>query len=485
MKPLLRRLCTCLAPLALSACANHAGIAPTLTTLEIGELQSTTPAAQADVWPRVDWWREFADAALAGLIDQALADNPDLQATRARLARAAALAEMAAGERWPRLDATAEVTRMRFTERGQVPPPFGGTTATVNEATLDGLWELDFFGKNREALQAALGSAQAAAADHQAARILLASDVARRYVNVARLLAQRSLLQRHIGQQRERHELIQRRHVAGIDPRSDLDGIEALLAQSQRDLAAIDGELDITRHALAALLGKAPEALAQLDARLPALTTPAPAQPLRVELLGHRADVAAARWRVEAAEHQRASARAAFYPNIDLRAFVGYSSIGTLDHWFEAASRQPGVGIAFNLPIFDAGRLRAQYRTRSAETDLAIAGYNATLLNALRDVADELSTLQSIQTQLQRQHAVLTHTQRTLALSSRRHAAGISDRLEVLAAEAQVHPQLQQFTELQARWFDTRIRLIRALGGGYTQDANPPPHSPTADGSSD
>lgn len=485
MKPLLRRVCACLTAIALSACANHAGIAPTLTTLKIGELQSTTPAEQADVWPHTDWWHEFADVQLAGLIDQALANNPDLQATRARLARAAALTEMAAGERWPRLDASAEVTRMRFTERGQVPPPFGGATATVNDATLDGLWELDFFGKNREALQAALGSAQAAAADHQAARILLASDVARRYFDVARLLAQRDLLQRYIGQQRELHELIRRRHVAGIDPRSNLDEIEAQLEQGQRDLAAIDGELAITRHALAALLGKAPEALAQLEASLPALGTPSLPQQLPVELLGHRADVVAARWRVEAAEHQLASARAEFYPNIDLRAFAGYSSIGTLDHWFEAASRQPGVGIAFNLPIFDAGRLRAQYRTRSAETDLAIADYNATLLNALRDVADELSTLQSIQTQLQRQHAALTNAQRTLALGTRRHDAGISDRLEVLAAEARVHAQQQQFTELQARWFDTRIRLIRALGGGYTEDADPPPHTPSAGGSSD
>lgn len=473
MNPLQRHLCLWPLLIGLTACVPHPAMHPPLQPLELATGQAEAPVVPDSVWRRSDWWQAFADPQLSALITQALQANPDLQATRARLERAAAIAGASAASLWPRLDATGSVTRTRFSAQGEIPPPFAGSISNVNEAALEGVWEFDFFGRNREALQAAIGTTRAVAAEHQAAGILLASDIARRYFDLARQLSQRELLQQHVERQHERQRLLQRRHDAGIDSRDVLDEAHAQLQESTRELAALDGGIEGTHHVLATLLGKAPDALQTLTAQLPA-TTAFPVPPrLPADLLGHRADIVAARWRVEAARHQLASTRAGFYPNIDLRAFTGYSSIGTLDHWLEAASRQSGIGVAFNLPLFNAGRLRAEYRARSAEADLAIAGYNATLLNALRDVADELSALESTERQLQHQHSALESSLRALARSRQRHASGIGDRLEVLDAEAATYTRRSRLTELQARQTDDRIRLIRALGGGHPEDADP------------
>jgi outer membrane protein TolC len=162
------------------------------------------------------------------------------------------------------------------------------------------------------------------------------------------------------------------------------------------------------------------------------------------------------------------STKALFYPNINLRGFAGFSSIGFGD-FLAAGSRQPGLGIAISLPIFDADRLRNQYRAVTAQTDSAIASYNKTLINAFRDVADQLSTLQSLEKQLQRQRAALDSAQESLTLAQQRYRSGITGALPVLNTEANVLNQQRGLTDLQARWIDSRIKLIHALGGGFVE----------------
>lgn len=472
------RLCAMsLAALLASGCAHVPGIQPTLRMLALDD--AAEPAdrdASEGIWQRSDWWRELGDQQLSGLIEQALQSNPDLQAAQARFERAGAIAAMSRTTLWPRLDLDGSITRTRFSENGEIPPPFAGSAATVNDAAVEGVWGLDFFGRNRQALQAALGSARAAAAEQQAVRILLASEVARHYVDLARLLAQRDLLRGYIGQQDELQALLRRRHENGIDPRNDLDETSARLKESNRAIAALAAEIDLGRHALAVLLGKPPEALQSLDARQPASTTLSLPARLPADLLGHRPDVVASRWRVEAARHQLAATRAEFYPNVDLRAFTGYSSIGTLGNWLESGSRQSGIGLAFSLPLFNAGELRSAYRARNAETELAIAEYNATLLDALREAADTLSGLYSITQQLEHQQAAFDSSRHALSLSERRYAAGVGNRLEVLEAKAVLYARQQRLVDLQAQLLDARIRLIHALGGGYAED----PHVATS-----
>jgi outer membrane protein TolC len=170
---------------------------------------------------------------------------------------------------------------------------------------------------------------------------------------------------------------------------------------------------------------------------------------LPADLLGRRADLVAQRWRVEAAQRDVDVAPAQFYPNVNLVASVGLSSLG-LDNFIQAGSRTYGAGPALRLPIFEGGRLRANLGAKDAEVDAAVEGYNAALLRALREVADEVSSLQSLERQ-----------------------AGLGNFLTVLTAQTNVLTQARTATDLKARHLGSEVALTRALGGGYSADTLP------------
>lgn len=456
--------------LALAGCASYSGIAPEAKTLDPATLAGNPAGEAYAAWPKEDWWRELQDPVLNDLIEKALADSPSLQAASAKLARARAVSDVAESTLSPQLKLSLDSTRERFSERGTTPPPYAGTTRTINDLQAGGQWELDFFGKNREGLKAALGELRATEAEHQAARMMLAADVARSYYGLARLLAQREVTEQRGRQRADMATLVERRFKAGLDTRVELESAQGALPENARDVVSLDEQIGLARHALAALVGQGPDALKDLAPSLPAVAPLALPTALPADLLGHRADVTAAKWRVESNLHGLEASRAQFYPNINLRAFTGFVAVGA-DQWLEAGSRQSGLGLAFSLPLFDAGRLRGMYRATAAQVDSAVASYNATLLDALRDVADQLTSLQAVEAQLTRQQAALASAQRSHDLALQRYRAGISDRLTELNAETNLILQRRTTVDLQARWIDGRIRLIRALGGGFEATA--------------
>jgi NodT family efflux transporter outer membrane factor (OMF) lipoprotein len=458
-----RRLAPLAAALLLAGCASFDGIAPVARLFAPEKLGAqTTPVA----WPANDWWRGFDNPELAGLIDRALADSPSLQLAQARLDKARAVAGTAESALWPRLNADADTTRQRFSENGEIPPPFAGHVDSISHARLNAGWELDFFGRNRAALAAALGQTRAAAADAQAARVLLASDVARAYYHLAALVEQRAVAQATLTQRQTILDLVQSRVQSGLDSKVELRQAEGALPEIRRDLAALDEQIALARHALAALTGQGPDALAGLTPTL--AHTPDQALPasLPADLLGRRADLAAARWRVEASTRDIDAAKAAFYPNINLVGLIGFSSIG-LDNWFKSGSREAGLGLALHLPIFDAGRLRAGLRGTTADADAAVASYNAALLQALREVADQIAARQAIARQQDEQDQALAAAESAYDLAMQRYRAGLGNYLNVLTVESNVLAQRRQGVDIKARGIDANLQLIRALGGGY------------------
>ncbi|HEY4998347.1 MAG TPA: TolC family protein, partial [Usitatibacter sp.] len=192
----------------------------------------------------------------------------------------------------------------------------------------------------------------------------------------------------------------------------------------------------------------------------------APPAAIPADLLGRRADVAAARWRVESAVSDVKVAKAQFYPNVNLAAFAGFSSIG-LDQLVRAASAQYGAGPAIRLPIFDAGRLRANLRVKTADLDAAVESYNGALLEAVRDTADQIATFRSVERQRSEQSEARAASESAYDLATQRYRAGITNYLTVLTAETAVLNQRRQSTDLTARALDAQIELIRALGGAF------------------
>ena len=187
---------------------------------------------------------------------------------------------------------------------------------------------------------------------------------------------------------------------------------------------------------------------------------------LPADLLGRRPDVAAARWRVEASAQDVAVARAQFYPNVSLTAFVGLASMG-LGNFVEAGSREWGVGPALRLPVFDAGRLRANLAGKSADLDAAVESYNAALLDAVRDAADQLASSASVERQIAEQRQAGEAAEAAYAIARKRYEAGLGNYLQVLSAETQVLAQRRLAVDLAARRLDAQAGVMRALGGGY------------------
>ena len=457
--------------LSLSACANlpdTASNAKPRDAASLGLAGAQTGSAVAE-----QWWREFGDQQLNGQIALALENSPSLKLAQTRLARAQAVSDIAASADRPQLNGSLDLTHQRFTATGLYPPPLAGSIQDTGTLQLGASWEFDFFGKNRSALDAALGVTNAARADAQAARILLASQVARSYFQLLRINDQVMVAQRTLAQRQETLQLVRDRVNAGLDTRLELRQSEGGLPEARQQIEALQEQAALTRHAIAALTGQPNTTLLSELPALSALKNVALEPVIPADILGRRADVAAARWRVEASAHDVANAKTLFYPNVNLVAFAGYSSIG-VDRLLDNSSQQWGVGPAVRLPIFDGGRLRANLRGKSADLDAAIESYNATVIDAVRDVADQVTTLQSIARQQTEQQAAQQATESAYEIAVQRYQAGLGNYLNVLSAETGVLNQRRIAVDLAARALDTQVALMRALGGGYHTDTVAP-----------
>lgn len=425
------------------------------------------------------WWRALGDPQLDHLIDQALAGNPGLRVAAARVERAQAGVTGAEASRLPQVNASLDATRQLYTQQGMVPAPIAGSVRNNGTLSLGGSWEIDFFGKHQSALQAALGQARAAQAEADAARVLLAGNVVRAYLQLARLHAQEAVAERAIAQREQALSLVRARVQAGVDSDLELRQAEAALPEARGQREAVREQIEIARHALAVLVGQPaqdPVAKApQLEALRP---LPAPTV-IPADLLGRRADIAAARWRAEAAGAEVDQARAQFYPNVNLTAFIGFSSLG-LDRLLEGNSQQWGVGPALRLPVFEGGRLRAHLRGKAADREAAIASYDAAVMDAVREVADQLTSIRAIDRQRVQQREAQAAAQAAYDLALKRYEAGLGTLLWVLNAESAVLAQRRQGVDLAARALEAQVALARALGGGWKEGGPMPASLPTA-----
>jgi len=296
---------------------------------------------------------------------------------------------------------------------------------------------------------------------------LLASNVARSYFQLVRLNEQTMVARRTLAQREETLKLVQDRVRAGLDTRLELSQSEGGLPEARLQVESLQEQMALTRNALGALVGQPNRASTIIPQALAAIKNAAFTSGLPADLMGRRADIAAARWRVEASSKDVVNAKTQFYPNINLVAFAGFSSIG-ISRLLDSGSQQWGVGPALRLPIFDAGRLRANLRGKTADLDAAVESYNAAVLDAVRDVADQVASMQAIGRQQTEQRAAQDAAESAYEIAVQRYKAGLGNYLNVLTAETSVLAQRRSSVDLSARALDTQVALIRALGGGYT-----------------
>jgi NodT family efflux transporter outer membrane factor (OMF) lipoprotein len=463
-------LLSLIAALVAAGCASMRGVDPQALPRDPSSLTASRALQDASTnapWPRGDWWKVFNDAQLDELIDEALRTSPSLNIAAARTRAALAASQAARASLAPRIDASASSTRERFSEHGLVPPPFGGTTQTLNQLELTLSWEIDFWGRNRAAYEAALGSARAAEVDAYAARLALATNIAQAYVELQRAYRQRDVAEATLKEREQILALTRDRNSAGLDSRLEVKQAEAAIPATREQIATLNERIGLLQNALAALLGAGPDrGLAISRPAASALTRIALPSALPAELIGRRPDVVAERWRIEAASRQIASAKAEFYPNVNLAAFVGLQSLGA-SNLLTAASRMVGAGPAVTLPIFDAGRLRAKLAQRDADYDIAVEQYNQTVADAIRDVVDQLVSSRSVAEQRTELRTAIATAREAYDLALLRYREGLGNYVQVLSAEQPLLAQQSLEADLDARELEIDINLIRALGGGF------------------
>jgi len=430
--------------------------------------------------PRVteSWWKVFGDDQLNQLIDDSLTNSPSLSEALIRVRGAQAQAIAAGAKLRPGFSLDADETYQRLSENYIYPPKeaglgvAGGDMAWMGQATLGLSWDLDFWGQHENLLKQANNKVVAAELDRATARLALSGALAQSYVDLYRAYAFADIATQTEQQREKLLRLTKSRVDAGLDTQLEVKLAEAALPQARTARLQAEIQRDVAVHNLAALSGRGADAYEKIKRPqiTPDATLPLPTE-MTLDLLSRRPDILAAKARVEAATAGRAAAKAAFYPDINLKAFVGLQAVG-LDKLVDSGSTIYGAGPALHLPVFDSQRLKAGYIGATAELDGAVASYNETVLKAIRDVADQMSRLESLKRQLVETNQTATATEAAYNLAQNRYKAGLSSQLVVLNAETQLLNTRRDLVSLQTQLLITRVTLLLNFGGSFDPTSN-------------
>lgn len=458
-----------LATATLTACASLPGQAPATAIAAPSSFASADAfTAAAGEWPATRWWKAYGDPQLDALIEEALGGSPSIAIADARVRRAHAFEDAARGSLAPQISAATSITEQK--QSYNYLSPAAMTPQGWNDygrATLDFSWELDFWGKNRAALAAATSEAFAADAEAAQARLFLASSIASSYAELAREYAALDTATAARDLRGKTASLFAKRFDNGLETKGSLRQAESRRAASDADVLALEEQIQLTKNRLAALLGAGPDRALAIarptivfarDFSLPAT--------LSADLIGRRPDLVAARARAESAAKRIHVYRAQFYPNVNLSAFIGVQALG-VDLLRESGSDTGSVGPAITLPIFNGGKLRGQLRGAEAEYAEAVANYDQTLVQALREVADAAVSQRALAPQRERIDAAVHAAREAWRVQSDRYEGGLSNYLDVLTAEDHLLGNLRMQSDLASRSLALDVALNKALGGGY------------------
>lgn len=457
-------------PILLLLCCLFAGcVLPPKEALHPAQLAGDRVGLSgAAVEPVADaWWDSFADPQLDRLIQSGLKSSPTLAQAEARVGEALAQAQAAHAGLLPSANLDASALYQRAPDHYVIPPPLAGHSFWMGQAGASLGWDLDFWGRQADAVHRAQALTQSASLDVDNARLMLAGAIAQSYVELYRQCALVDIAERSAAQRQDIVNITRRRVAAGLDTQLELRQAEGQLPQARVASAQARAAADLAVHQLATLAGQGADAYASIQRptlRVDAVL-PVPAA-LPINLLARRPDVLSARLSVEAADAGRLAAKAAFYPQVSLRALAGVGAFG-MSNLVQSSALGYGAGPLLSLPLFDGGRLRAEYRGSEAQLDAAVAGYNDTVLRAVQQTADQITRLDALAREQIDQQQTLEANEAAYKLAEERYRAGLASYLTVLNAETQVLAARQAMVDIQTGQAVSRVTLLLAVGGSF------------------
>lgn len=462
--------------LALAACAHIPGEPGGATKLTDAAATALAPDVHLarEGWPAAQWWKTYGDAQLDALIAQALAGAPNLDVAKARIAQASSSLALARDQQGFGMDLEVGANRQRYSANGLFPEPIGGNYFSDYSVQLRAGYDFDWWGKHRAQIAASLGEVYARKAELAQAEQVLAANVAQSYYRLQAGRARAANLNELIAAEQSLVAEKAKRIARGLAVNDEQRVAEGELAGLKRQLAQVDAQVRGEREALRALTASGPEALANLQDRpLPSAPHALPAR-LGIDLLAHRADLQAARWRVTAALSNVQASEAAFYPDLNLRGAIGLDAL-SLDKLFQFGSRTLFISPVLSLPIFHTGSLNAQLGGARAQRDAIVADYNQAVLNAVRDVAQRAVAVQGVENEAAAQRQAQDAARAVLRNTEARFKRGLQDNSALLNARLAVLKQQDNALQLESSRLQAEIALAGALGGGYwNQDTATP-----------
>ncbi|ARG97226.1 efflux transporter outer membrane subunit [Legionella micdadei] len=451
----------------LAGCVNYIGITSNKKIAPPSQFQTTKSIPnQKGKWPASDWAKQFGDPQLITLINEALANNPNLQVANARIGQARSLVQQSAAALYPHGNFSGIAARTRLSSHNLFIPPISNSVFNQTAFLTKASYNLDIWGKNRSKLRQAISEEKASETEEQEARLTIATSVASTYNQLAYYYDLRDVLRRTVVQREALETISKVRLQTGLDTRVQLYQARNTSATARTQLVQVEGQITLTRQQLGTLLGVGPDrGLTIKRPHLGHTQTPALPPNLPLNLLGRRPDIVSARWQVEAACQGINYTKALFYPNINLLAGFAFLSV-KLSH-IEVRANSEFVGPAITLPLFDGGALRGKLREQYAIYEEAVGQYNTTLNNALSDVATSLTNILAVDKQLKVQQEALDTAERAYNLARYQYRVGLASQLVVLDAETRYLAEQQTRLQLILNRRNLQVALIKALGGGF------------------
>jgi outer membrane protein, multidrug efflux system len=425
-------------------------------------------ATPQDGIPKTAWWTVFHDDDLNGLEQDLLKANETLKVSLAHLDQARASAAVQNATLFPTLGVDPTANRTRYSGNratGSSFPLTGAETQNSYIIPFTVSYEVDLVGKRRRTIEAAQASYQANAADLENVRLILTAELAADYFSLRQLDTQISVLTRSVESLQKGLDLVNSRHTGGVASGLDVAQEETLLNTTRTQATLLKQQRKAYEDAIAVLVGRpAPEfhlAARELAAEPPALDTSLPS-----DVLERRPDIAEAERQMAVANEQIGIAQAAYYPSLVLYGQGGWNS-SDITKLFNGPSGVWAIGANVAQDIFTGGARRAQVQYSQAGYDATVANYRGTVLNAFREVQDNITGLEVLATARQSQADAVAAARRELDISTARYTGGLVNYLDVVTAQQNLLTNEQEAAIIQGQRLVTAVLLVKALGGGW------------------
>ncbi len=417
-----------------------------------------------------NWWALFNDPMLTGFIEEASRSNLDLMLAVARVEEAWARLGIATGGRFPSVDASGTVTRVRTSEYSTGI----GASNTIHATGIAASWEIDLFGRIRRTVEAATAKYQAGEEDHTDVMITLYSRVARTYLDVRTYQARLTAADANIKSQKKVLALTKSRFRHGLATDLDVAQAERILASSEAEVPPLRIELSRAINTMAVLLGRQPGALHKQLAE----PRPVPLPPARAtvgvptDLLRQRPDIRRAERLLAAQTARIGVAKADLYPSFSLTGSFGFEAVDAAD-LFNAGSRVFSFGPSLRWNIFSGGSIRSKVKAQDAVTEQALLIYERTVLNALNEVENALKAYLEDRVRLSALQRSVSASRRSVKLATNLYKQGLVDFQNVLDAQRDQFTFENRLAAARGNSAANFVRLYTALGGGWNPDRPP------------